>query len=144
MEPTPARSHCLVCVLCFHGTTCGFCLVVFSRNSSWFGRMICDLWTWQMLCFQRKGKEGEMKAFTVLHWEQMYGYTYLWSNYWGAVCVSVRVREKGKSTSKWVLGRPRLKHWLFATSSVSISTSGEFFNLLSPFGKNYHNTYGEL
>lgn len=30
--------------------------VIFFKNSSWFGKMICDLWTWEMLCFQRKGK----------------------------------------------------------------------------------------
>lgn len=60
------------------------------------------------------------------------------------LCVRVRVRENGSSTSEQALGRPRLKHWPFASSLVSINTLEEFFNLLSPFGKNYYDTHGEL
>lgn len=51
------------------------------------------------------------------------------------LCVWVRIRENGTSTSEQALGRPRLKHWPFASSSGSINTLEEFFDLLSPFGK---------
>lgn len=133
---------CCMCVCCASmgqhvASPCNF-----FKNSSWFGKMICDLWTWQMLCFQRKGKwrhsqfDIENRCIVIpiceVNTEELR--------------VRVRVRENGTWTSEqsWVLGRSQLKHRLCATSSGGINSLDKFFNVLSAFGKNYHTTYGEI